>query len=244
MPEEIPSENPAPKKRNERTEAKFLEDVDKLIAEAVRLGAEYDPPNPIAALNALQAKRDAVLANRTAHQTNRAKNEADRNKREMLYKPLRSDVGSLVEYAKSSGKPANDVEALRSIYRELRGERVGGGSANSVSHQSFATLADTFSRAIEQYETLDLKSNEAMYKTETLRDRLAAIRAANDGVIESNANADGSGETFDKAAYTDADSLMNGCVSAKSYIKSKYKTTGEPYKNISKTRFTMPARLR
>lgn len=37
MPDENPIENPTenpPQKRNERTEAKFLEDADKLIAEA------------------------------------------------------------------------------------------------------------------------------------------------------------------------------------------------------------------
>lgn len=248
MPEETPIENPTPKKksRNERTEAKFLEDVNRFIAETERLGAEYTPPSAFAATVPLKAKRDAVWVQRTVHQAGDAKLENDRNKRELLYKLVRSDVGSLVEYAKAAGAAQNDIDALKTIYRELRGERAGTAGANSisVSHQSFASLADIYARFIEQYETLNLKPIEAMYKTQTHRDKLAALRQANADVIQSEANTNTSGEMLDKLTYTDADSLLNGCVAGKSYIKSKYKTTGEPYKNISKTSFRMPSRLR
>jgi hypothetical protein len=43
---------------------------------------------------------------------------------------------------------------------------------------------------------------------------------------------------------SERDSLLNACISAKGYVKSKFKTTGQPYKNIAKTRFELPTRLR
>lgn len=252
MPEddnvENPVEEPTPKtkKRNEKTEAKFLEDADKLIAEAERLGAEYVPPSVFAQVVPLKAKRDAVRAQRTVSQSDAAKLEDERNKREILYKAVRSDVGSLVEYAKSASVPANQVDALRSIYREMRGVRAGTAGENSisVSHQSYASLADTYARFIEQYDVLDLKSTEDIYKASTYRAKLAAIQQANLDVIGAQSKADTSSQIFDQLAYVDADSLLNGCILGKSYIKSKYKTKGEPYKNISKTRFVMPSRFR
>jgi hypothetical protein len=62
-------------------------------------------------------------------------------------------------------------------------------------------------------------------------------------VIQAEAAANTSGEMLDKLAFTDADSLLNGCISAKTYIKSKYKGGGA-YENISKTNFSLPSRLR
>jgi hypothetical protein len=250
MTPEVPTVPVTPKKRNERTEAKFFEDVDKLIAEAERLGTEYNPPNEIAKLANLKAKRAAALAQRTVNQATTAEEETARNLRENAYKSLRADVRSLVDYAKASGKSPNDIDALNSIAREIGGGRAkpveGGGEGGniSVAHLSYASRADNYSRFIEQYASLGIETTEDMYKAETHRTKLAAMRQANADVIAAKSAADTSGESLDKLAYTDADSLLNGCVSAKAYIKSKYKASGEPYKNIAKTRFDLPTRLR
>ena len=258
MPEEptVPA-TPKTKKRNERTEAKFFEDADKLIAEAERLGSEYNPPNEIAKLAGLKAGRDAALAARVVHQATRAEEETARNQRENLYKPLRSDVRSLVDYAKSAGKPQNEIAALNSIARQIGGGRAkaiegggegsnaaGGGSHISVSHLSYASRADNYSRFIEQYASLGIETNEDIYKAATHRAKLAALQQANADVLAAESASVTSGESLDKIVYTDDDSLLKGCVSAKAYIKSKYKTSGEPYKNIAKTRFDLPKRLR
>ena len=58
------------------------------------------------------------------------------------------------------------------------------------------------------------------------------------------AAANTSGEQLDNLIYLDTDSLINACISAKSYLKSKYGTTGQLYLNIAKTRFILPSRLR
>ncbi len=249
MPEDPEVPTP-PKKRNERTEAKFLEDADNLIAEAEREGTEYNPPNPIAKLVNIKAKRDAVLLKRTENQADAAAEETKRNNRENLYKPLNSDVSSLIAYTKSAGVPANDLEALQTIARTIKGKRAApiepndGASHISVAHLSYVTRADNYSRLIEQYDSLGIPTNEDKYKAETYRARLAALRQANADVIQSEAVANTSDEQLDKLAYTDADSLLNACISGKNYIKSKYGTTGQPYKNIAKTRFVLPSRLR
>lgn len=255
MPETIESEVPTTsqaraKKRNERTEAKCFEDVEKIIAEAERLGAEYSPPNSNAAVAKLKAKRDAAIVARTANQANDAAEENERNKRENLYKPLNSDASSLVGYAKSYGVDANQLAALQSIARDVKGTRAkaidptDGRQHISVSNLSYVTRADNYAQLIEQYDTLDIPTTEDRFKAATHRAKHAALVAANNSVIASEANSNTSGEQLDKLAYTDADSLINGCLSAKAYLKSKYGATGQPYKNIAKTRLELPTRLR
>ncbi len=252
MPE--PIENPVPKpvrsKSSERTEAKFLEDVERIIAEAERLGADYDPPNAIAELVELKSKRDATFAARAAHQTNEAAEEQTRNSRENLYQPLSKDVTSLVAYAKSAGKAENEIAALQSIARDIQGKRAkpvdpaDGGNRNSVSNMSYASRADNYAEFIEQYAALNIPTKEDKYKPATHRAALTARRDANNAVITAESNSDTTGEQLDTLAYTAADSLLNACISVKGYIKSKYGITGQPYKNIAKTRLELPTRLR
>ena len=254
MPETNGNENPvsqtAPKKRNERTEAKFFEDAEKIIAEAERLGAEYDPPNAIAKLVNLTAKRSAALGARTANQASEADEEQARNERENLFKPLGKDVTGLVQYAKSAGRTENEIAALQSIARDIKGGRAkpvdpaDGGNNISVSNMSYATRTDNFAEFIEQYDALNIPTNEERYKAVTYRNKLTALRDANTSVIQAESSSNTTGATLDNLAYLDADSLLNGCISAKAYIKSKYGTTGQPYKNIAKTRFVLPSRLR
>lgn len=255
MPETIGNENPvsqpARKKRNERTEAKFFEDAEKVIAEADRLGTtDYDPPNEIAKAVKLKAKRDAATAARTANQAAEAAEEQARNERENLYKPLNKEVTSLVQYAKSAGRAPNEIAALQSIARDIKGERAesvkpdDGKNHISVSNQSYVTRADKYAEFIEQYDALNIPTNEDRYKAATRRAELAALRAANTSVIQAESDSSTTGATLDNLAYLDADSLMNACISAKTYLRSKYGATGQPYKNIAKTRFELPTRLR
>ena len=64
----------------------------------------------------------------------------------------------------------------------------------------------------------------------------------NEAVITTEAKANRSQTEYDQITYTDEDSLLNACISSKAYFKSKFKNTH--YKNIAKTRFIMPSRLR
>ncbi len=253
MPVENPNEAPTStttRRRSERTEAKFFEHADMLIAEAERLAAEYEPPNAIAKLPALKAKRDESTAQRTIHQADDAAEEKARNTRENLYKSVPKDVTSLVTYAESAGKPENEIEALKSIARDIKGQRAkpvdptDGKKQISVANLSYASIADNYARFIEQYDALKIETNEDFYKPETHRAKLENIRAANAAVIAAEAASNTSGELLDQLAYTAPDSLLNGCVSAKNYIKSKRNTNPESYDNIAKTRFELPSRLR
>lgn len=257
MPEtgddQVPNQATTTKKRNERTEAKFFEDAERVIAQADDLGADYSPPRDIAKAINLKAKYASATAARTAHQANLAAEESKRNQRENLYKSLNGDVTKLVDYAKAAGKPANEIEALKAISRDIKGQRAEavkpnasgeGGKNISVANLSYATRADNYSRFIEQYAALNIETTEDMYKTATHRAKLAERRQANTDVIEAESDSNASSEQLDKLSYTDADSLMNGCIAAKTYILSKYGKTGQQYKNIAKTRFMLPQRLR
>ena len=229
MPETIGNANPvsptAPKKRNERPEAKFFEDVEKIIAEAERLAA------------------------RTANQANEAAEETERNQRENLFKPLNKDISSLVAYAKSFGVETNQLAALATVARNVKGARAetinpnDGKTHISVANLSYVTRADNYARFIEQYETLALPTTEEQFEPATHRAKQTALAAAN-SVIASEAASNTTSAQLDNLAYLDAESLINACISAKGCLKSKYGTKGQPYLNIAKTRFILPSRLR
>jgi len=251
MPETNGNENPvseAARKQNERTEARFFEDVDKLIAEAESTGGEYQPPNPISTDDVLKAKRDASMAKRGGKQSDDTAEEQERNARENLYKPMDTDVTSLVGYAKSAGKKPNEIAALQSIAREIKGTRAKPIDPNdtaphiSVANLSYVTRADNYARFVEQYDALAIPTEEDFYKASTHRAKLAAYRAANQAVITAEAKANASQAEYDQITYLDEDSLMNACISSKAYFKSKFKNTH--YQNIAKTRFEPPTRLR
>lgn len=254
MPEtnesEVPTTSQIQRKRNERTEAKFFEDVDKMIAEAERLGEAYQPPNAIASVVNLKAKRDAAIAARAANQSNEAAEEQTRNARENLFKPLNKEVTSLIGYARSAGKAENEIAALQSKSRDIKGTRAeainpdDGNRHISVANLSYVTRADNYAEFIELYDALGIATNEDFYKASTHRAKLAALQTANTSVINAESTSNTSSETLDKLAYTDADSLLNACISAKAYLRSKYGASGQPYKNIAKTRFILPSRLR
>lgn len=257
MPEtgddQVPNQATKPKKRNERTEAKFFEDAERVTAQAEDLGADYNPPRDIAKIVNLKAGYAAAVAARTAHQANLAAEESKRNQRENLYKPLNGDVTKLIDYAKAAGVAANEIEALKAISRDIKGQRAEAVKPNasgesgkniSVANLSYATRADNYSRLIEQYDALNVETTEDIYKASTHRARLDALRQANTEVINAESDSNVSAGQLDKLSYTDADSLLNSCIAAKTYILAKYGKNGQAYKNIAKTRFDLPSRLR
>lgn len=249
MPDEIPNENPTPASRrhsvSERTTAKFFEEVEILLAEIKRLKNEYLPPNGIAAVTHIETQLEATLALRTAHQDLTAGEETERNNRQNVYQPLNSMTTATTQYVKSAGRPANEVAALRSLGNEIKGIRASptGGNSISSANTSYASKADKFALFIEQYESLNLPTTEAEFTVETHRNLLAALRASNTAVINSQTAELGARNAFDKKTYTDADSLRNSCLAAKFYLKAK-KNLKSSYDIVSKFRFEMPSRLR
>jgi len=251
MPETNGNENPvSPKTRrqNERTEARFFEDVNKIIAEAESAGAEYKPPGAIASAASLKAKRDASMAKRTAKQADDADEEAERNDRENFYKPMDKELTSLVAYAKSARKKPNEIAALDTIARKIKGIRAesieenDGNSHISVSNRAYVSRADNYARFVEAYAALEIETEEDFYKAATHRAKAAEYQSANERVITKEAKANASQTLYDQITYTNEDSLINACISGKAYMKSKFKDTH--YKNIAKTRFVLPSRLR
>ena len=233
------------KKFNERTEAKFFEDADRVIAEATNLVAGYKPPQRIAELAHLNAQKLLAVGARAAYLSDLADEESVRNRRQDLFRPLSKEVTAAINYAVSAGVSKNDVEALRSISRSLTGTRAGrrGENSVSVSNKSYAGQADNYARFIEQYETLNLPETDDKFKVSTHRARLQQLNDISTAVTNAEAKSNASGAAYDRVAFLDADSLLNSCISAKNYIKSKYKDE-QPYKNIANTRFELPTRFR
>lgn len=251
----MPEENGSSQRKistSEKTEAKFFEEAERLKAAIASLGAEYEPPNEIAELDHITTKLTESLPLRTAHLDNLVAEEAVRNERENIYKPLNSVLTNSVNYAKSAGKPQNEIDALASIAREIKGVRATPTAATgegenvnrrSVANTAFASRAEKYALFVEQYEAMNIKSEDDEFKAAAHRTRLAQMRDANTAVINAQAASNSSERASDAVAYTDADSLRNSCLAAKSYLKAKpgFKET---YKKISKLRFELPKRLR
>ncbi|MGC2237813.1 MAG: hypothetical protein WA584_16735 [Pyrinomonadaceae bacterium] len=252
MPETIGNENavsPKTRRQNERTEARFFEDGNKVIAETESVAAgEYQPPNSISTTVSLKTRRDASLAQRGIIQTDDADEEAGRNNRENLYKQMDKDLTRLVGYAKSAGKKENEIAALESISNKIKGvraETIAEDDTNrhiSVSNRAYVSRADNYSRFVEAYDALEIETSEDFYKADTHRDKAAEYQTANNRVITAEAKSNASQSLYDQITYTGDDSYLNALISSKEYFKSKFKDTH--YKNIAKTRFVMPSRLR
>lgn len=251
MPETNGNETPvsqSARNRNERTEAKFYEDVEKIIAEAEAAGEKYQPPNSNATVANLKAKLAASSVSQAAKKVKDTAEEAARNDRENLFKPLDKDLTSLVAYARSAGKKPNEIAALETIARKIKGIRAEAIDENdgnrhiSVSHRAYVSRTDNYAEFIEQFDSFAIPATDDFYKVSTHRAKLAAYQAANNAVITSEAQANAAQMEFDQITYTDEDSLINACISSKEYFKSKFRDSH--YKNISKTRFVLPSRLR
>lgn len=252
MPDTVENEipvSPTTRRQNERTEAKFYEDGNKLIAESENVAAaQYQPPNPMAAAASLKAKRDASLARRVVKQADETAEETERNDRENLYKPMDREITSLVSFASSAGKKANEIAALETISRKIKGiraETIEEDDTNrhvSVSNRAYVSRADNYARFVEQYAALEIATEDEFYQPGTHRAKAAAYQTANNKVINSEAKAKASQTLYDQITYTNEDSYLNALISSKEYFKSKFKDTH--YKNIAKTRFVLPSRLR
>lgn len=252
MPEANGNENhvsPTARRQNERTEAKFYEDGNKLIAESENVAAgSYQPPNPMAAIASLKSKRDASIAQRAVKQADATAEEAERNDRENLYKQMDKEITSLVGFAKSAGKKPNEIAALETISRKIKGVRaedIKEDDTNrhvSVSNRAYVSRADNYARLVEQYAALEIETTDEFYQPATHRNKSAAYQTANNRVINAEAKANASQTLYDQITYTNEDSYLNALVSSKEYFKSKFKDTH--YKNIAKTRFVLPSRLR
>lgn len=107
----------------DNTEAKFILNFESALAEIAKLGAAYDPPNPIADLGKMQAKHVQVRDLKTGHTRHAAVGEDKRNSREDLFKTIPPLCSSLISYSKSIGMDVNDLANLQSFLREIRGRR-------------------------------------------------------------------------------------------------------------------------
>lgn len=158
------------------------------------------------------------------------------------------EVTRLLGFAKAAGRAANEIAALETVSRKIKGARAEavkeGDTANrvSVSNRAYASRADNYAQFVEQYAALEIETTDEFYQPETHRAKTAAYNAANSLVITAEAKANSSQILYDQLTYTNPDSYFNALVSAKEYFRSKFKDTH--YRNIAKTRFELPTRLR
>ena len=227
------------------------------MAEIGKLGAAYDPPNPIAVLTTMQAKHVSIRDLKLQHQQKEAVEEDKRNSREDLYKTIAPLGSSIISYCKSIEMDVNDMDNLRSFVREIRGQRAkavvvpppgaGGTPPRTVSaaQTSYANRLDSFSKFVEKLRTqTTYKPNEPQFKLDTLDAKVDAMETANTQVVEAEADTKSLRSTLDGGLYTGADSVLKSMEVAKAYIVAVFGTKNSVYKAITKLKFRKPSRIK
>ncbi len=243
-------------KQNEITEAKFFTNIEILTTQIATLGADYLPPNPIAALAPMQTNLAAALPLRTVFQQKSTVEEEKRNHRETLHQPTPKLLTDLIKYCDSAGWDKNDLDNLRSFSREYKGRRaepkvpVDPNAPDetpkniSSAQTSYASKTEHFANFVETLRTneANFKPSEERFKLTTLDATLAAKRQANTDVATAAAETNQARTALDVPLYTKADNLYDAARSALKYLGSAFRTH-QVYQNVKNLKFRKPDRL-
>ena len=187
MPETTGNEtpvSPTTRKRNERTEAKFFEDVEKIVAEAERLGAEYTPPNDIAKLDQSENKtrRDTCRPHCQSGKRSRRGKRAQQprksfqNIKQRHYKPCRLRQISRKSRKRSRRFAVNRPRCQRRTRRSDQSERhrkahLGCQSVLRYPRRQLFPFYRTIRRARNPDDRRPIQSRDAPHQTSRTRRR-------------------------------------------------------------------------
>lgn len=237
---------------SETGHAKNVANFETVTIALTAVGADYDPPQPLIFLPALQthlgeSKSSLLLKSQTAA----AKTLAVDN-REAEYK----DIG---KYANNVGRAAavniNDAafnEDMKSITRLLNGKRAGDApvddpatpnvdesqAAHSVSHLSYDNIESNWGKMVTLVETKNTyKVNEPEFKLETLQAKHAALQTTNNAAKAAYIADDNALEQRDEKLYDDETGILKRVELIKTYIEYRFGKQSAIYKQINALKF-------
>lgn len=230
--------------------ARNVEHFQQLISFVEGYGGDYKPSNPAIekpALNALLAAANAALNDVQAKLAPWKSRVADR---ENVYEGIRKLSTRLVNAFDATGAPANKVDNMKTYNRQIQGARAktlpeddpstpeNEAAGNSVSHQSYVQIAESFAQQIEILAGEPLYTpNEAELQVATLQTKLAAMETANSDVIGAATPLSNSRISRNEVLYADDSGLCDVASIVKKYVKSLYGADSPQYKQISGLEF-------
>ena len=230
--------------------ARNVANLGTMIAFCIGYGVDYKPTNPlieIPSLQALLAQAQAALDDVQVKLAPWKNKVADR---ENIYLGIRPLTTQILAAFDACGAAANKVDNMRTFQRQVQGARAKAlppddpstpedeSKGNSVSHLSYVQVAEAFSQMIQIALAEPLYTpNEAHLQIGTLQTRLAAMEAANTGVVDTAVPLSNSRITRNDVLYTDVTGIADVAALVKKYVKSVFGATSPQYAQVSGLEF-------
>ena len=230
--------------------ARNVANLGTMIAFCIGYGVDYKPTNPlieIPSLQALLAQAQAALDDVQVKLAPWKNKVADR---ENIYEGVRPLTTQILAAFDACGAAGNKVDNMRTFQRQVQGARAKAlppddpstpedeSKGNSVSHLSYVQVAEAFSQMIQIALAEPLYTpNEAHLQIGTLQTRLAAMEAANTGVVDTAVPLSNSRITRNDVLYTDVTGIADVAALVKKYVKSVFGATSPQYAQVSGLEF-------
>lgn len=233
--------------------ARNLEHFETMIAYLTGYGAAYAPSNPdldIASLTGVRDDAANAIADVAAKLAPWKVKIADR---ENIYSGIRKLSTRLTNSYAATGTEDNKVDNVKTINRDIQGKRAKAlppddpdtpeieSEGNSVSHQSYVQVAESFSKMIEQLDEDPLYNPaENELKIATLTTLLNNMQTANGAVTTATVPLSNARINRNEAMYNEDTGLCSRAALVKKYVKSLFGADSPQYQQISALEFTPP----
>lgn len=237
--------------------AKNVANLSVLNQIVTTFGAAYNPSNTAiskSGLKALHLNADAKLTAVNAA-LNQWKN--DTNIREIAFDGLDKFSTQLLGVLQSTGAAQQTIDDLNSLVRKMRGDgkitKSDAGKSTppanpnppptpdpgiSNSQQSYDNKLEHFSKIVILLESEPLYTpNEVDYQVISLKNKLAAMMAANTNATNSNAQLKAARIDRNNFFYKADTGVLDIVKQVKAYVKGLFGASSQQYKEVSEVRF-------
>ena len=170
--------------------------------------------------------------------------------RENIYTGIRPRTTQMLAAFKACGAPANKVDNMKTYQRQVHGARAKAlpeddpntpeneAAGNSVSHQSYVQIAESFAQMIALAAGEPLYApNEAHLTVATNTALLASMETANDDVINTLPALKNARISRNARLYKDADSIFERQKLVKEYVKSVFGANSPQFAQVKGLEF-------
>ncbi len=216
--------------------------------------ADFDPPNPILVVAAMNAKHVDGVAAVSAISAQIAPFKVAVNERQQLYEGIGVYGVRVRNMAKALGASAEILADMLTYTRKLRGSRAGAKpvdnpdtpenealGAHSVAQTSYAALVEHFRNIVNLAKNeSSYKPNENDLKTDALDAYIVNLETKNANVAGKFVPLSNSRAFRDGFLYTNADSMVDTALLCKAYVAAAFGKNSTLYQQIKGLKFKRP----
>lgn len=231
---------------SETGHAKNVANFKSLIDFCAGYGPAYNPPKTTLKLPALNAMHEAAEAAIAATTTQKNSFDTATGARQAAYEDLRPLSTRIINLLPATDASPQTIDDAKSLNRLIQGRRAtppakdttadGKPSEDhhiSVSRQSYDMLADNFAALVDLVASIPTYTpHEDELKAETLTERIASLKAANQTVSQKEVALSNARIARDKILYTEKTGLVDTALDVKKYIKAAFGATSPQYAQV------------